>query len=175
MGNWMILMILGVLGVIAGLMALFNPFGASMAATVIAGWSFLILGALQIYEGLRSEGWGGKAWSILMGVVAVFLGVNLLARPLEGMIALTIVVGAMFLASGLFKLIVGWRIRKSELKWAVVISGLVSAVLGFMVLSNIPGSAVVTLGVLLGIELLSSGVSMVALALARKAGGVQNA
>ncbi|WP_164726892.1 HdeD family acid-resistance protein [Shimia sediminis] len=175
MGNWMILMILGVLGVIAGLMALFNPFGASMAATVIAGWSFLILGALQIYEGLRSEGWGGKAWSILMGVVAVFLGVNLLARPLEGMIALTIVVGAMFLASGLFKLIVGWRIHKSELKWAVVISGLVSAVLGFMVLSNIPGSAVVTLGVLLGIELLSSGVSMVALALARKAGGVQNA
>lgn len=175
MSNWMILMVLGILGVIAGLMALFNPFGASLAATVIAGWSFLILGALQIYESLRSEGWGGKMWSILMGIVAVFLGVNLLARPLEGMIALTIVVGAMFLASGLFKLIVGWRIRKSELKWAVLISGLVSVVLGFMVLSNMPGAAVVTLGVLLGIELLSSGVSMIALALARKSGGVATA
>ena len=170
MGNWMILMVLGVLGVVAGLMALFNPFGASLAATVIAGWSFLILGALQIYEGLRSEGWGGKAWSILMGVVAVFLGVNILGEPLQGMLALTIVVGAMFLASGLFKFIVGWQIQRSELKWAVVISGAVSAVLGFMVLSNIPGSAVVTLGVLLGIELLSSGVSMIALAMVRKSG-----
>lgn len=170
MGNWMILMVLGVLGVVAGLMALFNPFGASLAATAIAGWSFLILGALQIYEGLRSEGWGGKAWSILMGVVAVFLGVNILGEPLQGMLALTIVVGAMFLASGLFKFIVGWQIQRSELKWAVVISGAVSAVLGFMVLSNIPGSAVVTLGVLLGIELLSSGVSMIALAMVRKSG-----
>lgn len=168
MGNWMILMVLGVLGVIAGMMALFNPFGASLAATAIAGWSFLILGALQIFEGIRSEGWGGKAWSILMGVVAVFLGVNILGEPLQGMLALTIVVGAMFLASGLFKFIVGWQIEKSELKWAVILSGAVSAVLGFMVLSNIPGSAVVTLGVLLGIELLSSGVSMIALALMRK-------
>ncbi|WP_299353874.1 DUF308 domain-containing protein [uncultured Shimia sp.] len=175
MGNWMILMILGVLGVVAGLMALLNPFGASLTATVIAGWSFLILGALQIYASMRSEGWSSKAWSILMGVVAVILGVSLLANPLEGMIALTIVVGAMFLASGLFKLIVGWSIQQSELKWAVVISGLVSAVLGFMVLSNMPGAAVVTLGVLLGIELLSSGVSMIALALARKAGGVSGA
>ncbi len=170
MGNWMILMVLGVLGVVAGLMALFNPFGASLAATVIAGWSFLILGVLQIFEGLRSEGWGGKVWSILMGVVAVFLGVNILGEPLQGMLALTIVVGAMFLASGLFKFIVGWQIQRSELKWAVVISGAVSAVLGFMVLSNIPGSAVVTLGVLLGIELLSSGVSMIALAMVRKSG-----
>ena len=175
MGNWMILMVMGVLGVVAGLMALFNPFGASLAATVIAGWSFLILGALQIYEGLRSEGWGGKVWSILMGVVAVFLGVNILGEPLKGMMALTIVVGAMFLASGLFKFIIGWQIQKSELKWAVIISGAVSAVLGFMVLSNIPGSAVVTLGVLLGIELLSSGVSMIALALVRKSGDVSNA
>lgn len=175
MSNWVVLLVIGILGVIAGIMALFNPFGASLVATAIAGWSFLILGILQIFEGLRSEGWGGKMWSILMGVIAVFLAVNLLGKPLEGMIALTILVGIMFLASGLFKILIGFRVQNAQFKWAVIFSGIISAFLGFMVLSNIPGSAVITLGVMLGVELLSNGVSAIALALVRKSGEIQQA
>lgn len=168
MSNWVVLLVVGILSVIAGLMALFNPFGASMVVTAIAGWSFLILGILQIFEGLRAEGWGGKMWSMLIGIVAVILGVNLLGEPLKGMLVLTTVVGVIFLVSGLFKLFAGFRIENPQLKWAVIFSGIISAFLGFMVLSNIPGSAVVTLGVLLGVELLSNGVTTIALALTRK-------
>lgn len=172
MSNWVVLFIIGVLGVIAGLMALFEPFGASLVATAIAGWSFLVLGILQIIDGVRAEGWGGKIWSILLGVIAVFLSINLLGNPLKGMIALTIVVGIIFLVSGLFKILLGFRIENAQLKWAVILSGIISAFLGFMVLSNIPGSAVITLGVMLGIELLSNGIAMIALAMARKSGEV---
>ncbi|SHJ00017.1 Uncharacterized membrane protein HdeD, DUF308 family [Shimia gijangensis] len=175
MSNWVILFGIGILGIIAGLMALFNPFGASLVVTAIAGWSFLILGILQIFEGLRAQGWSGKMWSILMGVIAVFLGVNLLGEPLKGMLVLTTLVGIMFLASGLFKLIIGLRIENPQLKWAVMFSGIISAFLGFMVLSNLPQSAATMLGVLLAVELLSNGVSMIALALARKDGAMTDA
>ena len=44
-------------------------------------------------------------------------------------------------------------------------SGLISIVLGVMVLSNFPQSATVVLGILLGIELLSNGISAIALAI----------
>ena len=175
MGNWGIMLIIGILGVIAGLMALLNPFGASLVVTAIAGWSFLILGILQIIDGLRAQGWSGKMWSVLLGVVAVFLGVNLLGEPLKGMLVLTTLVGIMFLVSGLFKLMVGMQIENPQLKWTVMFSGIISAFLGFMVLSNLPQSAATMLGVLLAVELLSNGVSMIALALVRKDGAMSDA
>lgn len=165
MQNWFMLMIVGLLSILAGLLALFNPFAASLTVNMIAGWSFLILGALQLYAAFRGESWSGKLWSLLLGVVALILGVNLVANPLQGVLTLTVIAGVLFLVSGLFKLIVGVRATEAPLRWTIVFSGLISALLGFMVLSNIPGAAIVTLGLLLSVELLSNGVSIVALAL----------
>ncbi|MDP2493180.1 DUF308 domain-containing protein [Shimia thalassica] len=167
MGNWLLLMIAGILSIVAGFVALANPFGASLLATTIAGWSFVILGILQVFAAFGVEGFGGKIWALLLGVVAVVLGVNILGEPLQGMLALTIVVGIMFVMSGVFKVIFGFGLEGS-MKWALVLSGVVSLVLGAMVLSNIPGSAVVALGVLLAVELLSNGMSMIAMSLAVK-------
>lgn len=174
MNNWVVLLVIGVLSVIAGIVALLNPFAASVTVNLIAGWSFIILGVLQIIEAIRAEGWGGKLWTLLLGVVALFVGVNLVGKPLEGMVTLTIVLGIMFLISGAFKLIVGFRIHDNMLKWTVVISGVISALLGFMVLTNLPGSAVIALGVMLAVELLSNGVSAISLAMSRKSGGVEH-
>lgn len=175
MGNWIVLLIVGILFVIAGILALLNPFAASMTANFIAGWSFIILGIVQAVGAFMSEGWGGKLWTLLLGIIALIIGINLVGSPLTGMIALTIVLGIMFLASGVFKLIVGFRIHDNAMKWAVVISGIVSGLLGFMILTNIPGSAVIALGVMLAVELLSNGVSAIALAMSRKSGGVAHA
>lgn len=165
--NWIIMLIAGVLSVIAGFVALANPFGASLVATSIAGWSFLILGVLQIFAAFGAEGFGGKIWGLLLGIVAVVLGVNILGEPLASMVTLTIVVGIMFVMSGVFKIIFGFGVQGS-MKWAVILSGVISLMLGGMVLTNIPGSAVVALGVLLAVELLSNGISMIAMALTVK-------
>jgi uncharacterized membrane protein HdeD (DUF308 family) len=172
MSNWILLTFLGIASMIAGVLALLNPFPASLAAVQLAAWAFLIIGAVEIFEAFRAENWGGKIWTLLMGVVAVLVGINLLGKPLAGLITLTWVLGIMFIVSGLFKFIVGWRIHKTEFKIAVLVSGLVSLVVGVMIMSRFPASAAITLGVLLGIELISSGISAVALGLSRKAGGV---
>ncbi len=173
--NWMILFVLGCLSVLAGILALLNPFGATLAAELLAGWSFLVIGVAQIINAFREEEWGGRLWTILLGVVALLAGISLVMNPLAGIITLTVVLGVMFLVSGIFKLIVGFRVHDSALKWAVIISGIISILLGLMILSNFPGSAVVALGVMLAVELLSNGVTAIALAWSRKSGGVHAA
>lgn len=168
MKNWTVLFIIGTLSIIAGLLALFNPFAASLAVTTFTGWAFIILGVLQIIEAIRAKDLGGKMWTLLLGIVALVLGINILANPMEGLISLTIILGAMFLVSGIFKLIVGFGVHSSVLKWAIVLSGTISCLLGLMVLSNMPGAATIALGVVLAIELISNGISLVSLSMHRK-------
>jgi uncharacterized membrane protein HdeD (DUF308 family) len=151
-----LMLIVGILSVIGGIFALLNPFAASIAAEQIAG----VLGLISFFQ---AEGWTGKLWALLVAVVSAWVGIELLGDPLGGVLALTFVVGVSFVVSGVFKVLAGFSLPSSNLRWIVVISGALSAILGFMILSNFPGSAVVSLGVLLGVELLSTGVSMIAL------------
>ncbi len=157
------MVVLGVLSLIAGILALLNPFPASLAAVRLASWAFLIFGALQIIDAFSATGWGGKLWSLVLGVVAFLVGIDLLTEPLAGLIKLTMVLGVLFLVSGAFKLIVGWRVHRSDVKAAVILSGLASLLIGIIILSNFPASAATSLGIILGIELISNGVSAIAL------------
>jgi uncharacterized membrane protein HdeD (DUF308 family) len=168
MSNWIILVILGVLSIIAGFLAILNPFPASIVAVKLAGWSFLIIGALQIIEVFRATGWGGRLWALAIGLVAVLAGINLLGEPLSGMISLTIVLAILFIFSGVLKIFSAFQIRNSKYRLAVLISGVVSLLLGFIIFSNFPISAVTSLGILLGIELISDGISDVSLGWASK-------
>ncbi|PSL22200.1 HdeD family acid-resistance protein [Shimia abyssi] len=168
MTNWIIMLIVGILSLVAGIVALLNPFAASVTATLITGWSFFILGFLQIIAGLRAEGVGAKIFGALLGFVALVIGINLVAEPLRGLITLTMIAGILFLVSGIFKAWIGFSDAQGAMRGALIVSGLVSIVLGVMVLSNFPQSATVVLGVLLGIELLSNGISAIALAIVGK-------
>lgn len=176
MPNWILLAFLGVVSIIAGVLALLNPFPASLAAVKLAAWAFLIIGAVQIFfEAFSAKSWGGKLWTLLLGIVAVLIGVDLLGEPLAGLIKLTMVLGIMFIISGLFKFIVGWGVQRTDFKIAVLVSGVASLIIGLIIMSNFPASAATSLGILLGIELISNGVSAVALGLSRRAGGVVQA
>ncbi len=175
MSNWVFLVILGVISVLAGLFALLNPFPASIAVTQFVGIAFLIIGAGEVIEAFRSESWGGKIWALLLGIVALLVGINLLGEPLRGMITLSMFLAAAFIVSGIFKLIVGWQIHFAQLRFAVLLSGLVSLLIGIIIFANFPASAATSLGLLLGIELLSNGVSAIAMGFSRRTGGVRAA
>lgn len=175
MKNTTLMLVVGMISVVGGIFALLNPFAASIAAEQVAGWTFLIGGILGLITFFQAEGWGGKLWALLVAVAMAWVGIELLGNPLGGVLALTLVVGVSFIVSGVFKVLLGFSVTDSTLRWVVLISGAVSALLGFMILSNLPGSAVVSLGVLLGIELLSSGISMIALSRALRQGAARAA
>lgn len=163
MGGRILWIIIGVLAILAGILALANPLAASLTAEQIAGWSFLFIGLLQFFAAFRREGWGPRIWAILVGLAFVVLGILLLGNPLAGMVSLTLMVASMFLVTGIFKLVMAFSIQGTNGFWLVLLSGAVSVLLAIMIFGNFPASAASILGILLAVELISSGVSMIAL------------
>ena len=74
-------------------------------------------------------------------------------------------VGVLFLATGATKVVLSFGLRGTGFMAVVLLSGIVSIVLGIMVLSNFPYSAAGILGILLAVELISTGVANIALSL----------
>lgn len=166
MSNRVWLIILGILFLLGGVLTLIHPFPASLTIELFAGWAFLILGLLQVVTAIRHRAEGAALWLLLLGGVMALIGIELLRNPLGGLAALTVVVAVSFLISGLFKLFIGRMIQPGRLGWGVMLSGAVSALLGIIVLANLSTAAPVLLGVLLGVELLSTGVTALMLAAA---------
>lgn len=165
MANKFFWIVLGVLSIIGGIFCLLNPLSATIAATTIAAWVFIAVGLLQIFGSFRQEGAGSKIWSILLGAIAVFLGYSIFQNPLAGVLALTTVVAMAFLGVGIAKVLLAFSIEDRSYFWVFLLSGAVSVVLALMIFMNFPQSAVAVLGILLGVDLLSNGTSLIAFGL----------
>lgn len=156
--SWIWMAFLAVISLAGGVIALFNPFAATMAATLMAGWAFAFLGVMQVVQAFQVKGWGGFIWALLFGVLSVVVGISLIFNPLAGMVSLTLLVAVLFLAVGVVKAMYSFSLRPVTGWGWVLVSGIVSIVLGVMILSNFPYAAASVLGILLGVELLSNGV-----------------
>lgn len=164
--------VLAVICIVGGFLALLNPFGATVFAVTLAGWVFLIQGVIQVIHAFRVRDWSGFIWSLGIGVLSLLVGVVLVADPLAGAIPLTLLVAVLFLATGVAKTMFALALRPASGWVWVLASGLVSVVLGVMILAGLPATATTILGLLLGIELVSNGVLFLFVALGlRRLGG----
>lgn len=170
MSGWFWWLLVGLVMLVGGVVALLNPFAATLTAEAIAAWFFIIGGVLQLVAVFQAQGWGARIVALVLAAVFLWLGISLLSNPLAGILSLTLVAAIMFLASGLAKVAFSFMLRGTGFFWPVLLSGVVSVVIAIMVFSNFPQSAAVLLGLLLGVELLSSGITTISYALyARRA------
>lgn len=171
MKSWIFWLIAGVVAIVTGVIAIINPLAASLAAVVVTGWGFLMLGVLQVIGAVVEDGWGQRIWSLLLGVLGVAIGFWLVSRPAAALLPMTFLVGWTFLIYGLLKVFAARSLRGSPFFWTVLLSGALSFLLGVLIFTDIPAASVSVLGILFAIELISTGVTVTALALAiRKAG-----
>lgn len=147
---------------IGGMLAIFNPLAATLTAEQIAAWVFLLSGAAQIWAGLRQRPPLSRGPSILLGALGFFVGISLLLKPFEGIVALTLLVAMFFVLSGVAKVVLAFALAKGQAFWLLGLSGLVSIGLGAMILAKFPASTAVVLGTLLSIDLIASGIALLA-------------
>src|SRR5580698_5919793 len=170
--HWKAFLIEGILLAILGLAAMIVPPLASLAVTIFLGWMFLISGIGGLIVTFWARQMPGFWWSLISAALAVTAGIVLLARPVQGVLTLTIVVGAYFLAEGVTSIMYALEHRRelSE-RWSwMLFAGLLDILIAFMIIAGLPGSAEWAVGLLVGINLLFGGASLIGMALAAHKG-----
>jgi uncharacterized membrane protein HdeD (DUF308 family) len=169
--NWRWFLALGILLIIAGLAAIAFPLLSTVATKIALGWIFLIAGVLIVVHAFSIRQWQGFLLSLVIGALYLVAGGWLAFTPFAGVVALTILLAALFLGEGVLEVIMSLRVRPHEGWGWLLLSGLVAIAVGVLIAAELPSSAAWAIGLLTGINLLSSGVSFVALALAGRRTG----
>ena len=169
--HWKAFLIEGILLMILGLAAIIvSPPLASLAVTIFLGWMLLISGIAGLVLTFWARQMPGFWWSLISAILAIGAGIILLAKPVQGTLSLTIVVGAYFLAEGVATIMYALEHRR-ELsgRWSwLLIAGLMDLLIAFIVIAGLPGSAEWVLGLLVGINLLFGGATLIGMALAAR-------
>lgn len=168
--NWKAFLIEGIVLVILGMAAIAIPLLASIAVTIFLGWLFLISGAVGLFLTLTTRDLPGFWWSLLSAILALGAGLILLFKPVAGTLTLTLVVSAYFIAEGITTIMFALAHRK-ELsgRWGwLLVSGLVDLVVAALIIAGLPGSAAWAIGLLVGINLVFGGTSLIGMALAAR-------
>jgi uncharacterized membrane protein HdeD (DUF308 family) len=168
--NWGWFLALGIVLVVAGIAAIMFPLVSTIAAKIALGWIFLAAGVVMIIHAFSIQKWGGFLMELLLGVLYLFAGGWLAFFPFTGIVTLTILLAALFLAEGVLEVIMGFRVRPHEGWGWLVFSGLIAVAVGLLIAAELPSSAVWAIGLLVGVNLLSTGISFIVLALAGKRG-----
>src|SRR6195952_2086590 len=170
--HWKAILIEGILLAILGLAAMIIPPLASLAVTIFLGWMFLISGVAGLVLTFWARRMPGFWWSLISAVLAIGAGIILLAQPVQGTLTLTIVVGAYFLAEGVATIMYALEHRRelSE-RWSwMLVSGILDILISAIIIAGLPGSAEWALGLLVGVNLLFGGASLIGMALAARNG-----
>jgi uncharacterized membrane protein HdeD (DUF308 family) len=170
--HWKAFLFEGILLVILGLAAMIVPPLASLAVAIFLGWMFLISGVAGLALTFWARQMPGFWWSLFSAALAVLAGLILLARPAQGVLTLTIIVGAYFLAEGVTSIMYALQHRRelSE-RWSwMVFAGVMDILIAAMIITGLPGSAEWAIGLLVGINLVFGGAALIGMALAARKG-----
>jgi uncharacterized membrane protein HdeD (DUF308 family) len=147
----------GAVMALLGLAAIIFPIFATLAATVLVGWVFLVSGLLIIFGAFSIHGTGPFFGALLCALLSLAAGVFLLFHPLAGAVMLTLIVGVTFMLQGAFELVFALEIRPLGGWIGMLISGLASIVIALIIIAGWPAISVIALGILLGVNFLTTG------------------
>jgi uncharacterized membrane protein HdeD (DUF308 family) len=164
---WRLYLAEGIAVSILGLAAIIIPSIAGLFATVILGWLLFIAGIVGLIATLRNQKAPGFRWALLSAFVAVISGVVLLWNPLQGLETLTYVLIAFFTVDGILAVILALaHRRKLSGKWEwMMVNGVIDLILAGIIIIGFPGTLVWAFGLLVGIDMIFGGASLIAMAM----------
>jgi uncharacterized membrane protein HdeD (DUF308 family) len=109
----------------------------------------------------------GFLWTLVTTLLSIVVGGALLWMPVEGAVSLTIVLTAFFIVEGIFQAMAAFTYRDaipSSWGWLLA-SGLADLALAAVIVAGWPGTVAWVLGLLVGVNLLTTGWAVVTVAL----------
>src|SRR5258706_11602407 len=166
--HWRMIIALGVIMVILGVLALAAPVVATLAVDIYVGWLFLFSGVLGLVAAFSARLPRGFPWILVTALLSLVAGALLVWKPAQGAISLTMLLTAFFIAEGLFQTITSVAYRQtlgSSWGWMLV-SGIADLALATIILVGWPTSASWALGIIVGVNLITSGWAILTAAMA---------
>lgn len=167
---WRLFLIEGIVLVILGTAAILVPELASIGIAIFLGWLFLVGGGIGLVSTLLSRGAPGFWWSFLSAIIALIVGLALVGWPVSGVVSLTLILTAFLIVDGVLTSLFALEHRRQMTRrwgWTLA-NGLIDLLLAALIIWALPGSAVWALGLIIGIDLLFGGWSLIAMALAAR-------
>jgi membrane protein HdeD len=155
---------LGIVLIALGVAALLAPIVAGSALVIVIGFILLIAGIVPIVRELKDEASMEKAVGLTLGIITALTGIAVIGHPLFGLAFLTLLLVGYFVVEGVWKIVVSFRYKPATgWKWLMT-SGVLSLILGLLIWSQWPVSGMRAVGVLVGVNLLGTGLALVTLA-----------
>jgi uncharacterized membrane protein HdeD (DUF308 family) len=165
--HWRLILAEGVILILLGIAAIAVPVVAGLATTIFLGFMFLMAGIVGLVSTFSGRGLPGFWWSLFSAIVALIAGSILLYKPVLGMVSLTYVLIAYFIVDGILTIILALR-HRDELsgRWQwLLANGVIDLILAAIIIGGLPGTLAWVLGLLVGIDFVFGGSSLIAMAL----------
>lgn len=162
--HWWVLTLRGVLAIIFGILALAWPAITLLALAILFGAYALVNGLFAAIGAVRAES-DSRALLVLEAILGILVGLLTLVWPGATLLAVTILIGAWALITGIAQIVAAVRLRKEisgELLY--VLAGAVSVLFGLMVLIW-PNRGAFAVAWIIGIYAILFGVLLIALSL----------
>lgn len=149
--------IVGILLILAGLLAILLPFFAGIAVTAVIGWLLLLAGIAHLIYCWQSRSTGSVIWQLIIAILYLFVGFYMIFHPARGLVTLTLLLASYFVIEGILELVLYFRLRHAHRASWFLWDGIITLLLGILIWAHWPFSSVWVLGTLIGISLLISG------------------
>jgi uncharacterized membrane protein HdeD (DUF308 family) len=151
---------LGVFLIVLGLAASAMAIATTMLSVVVLGWILLGAGAGLVVLSFLTGKWSGFLLSLAAGALSIIAGITMLSYPVSAAVAITLMVGTILIAAGIYRSIASSVMQFPGWGWSLV-SGIVSIGVGGLLLRNWQSTSLYFLGVFIGIDLIVHGFSWI--------------
>ncbi len=172
--KWGWLLALGILMLVTGSMGLVMSVAMTMITVMFFGAIILVSGTFSLVQTIfaKEELWQGRLTHILLALLYIGAGALIMANPAAASAVLTLLLGGIFLAMGVTRIMYGLRLRQMGWKWVMpVVIGVLDIIFALILAFSWPISGLWVIGIFVSVELLMYGWMLTFTALAvRKSG-----
>jgi uncharacterized membrane protein HdeD (DUF308 family) len=155
----------GVAMVVIGILAILAPLASGLVFDMFFGALLIGAGIVELIDAFRATTWQRGVLLGLAGVVTLAAGVLYLARPVVGLVVLTVVFIAYLIFVGAFRIVMAFQLPKGSpgKVWSFV-SGIIALVLAYLAIAQMPTISVWLIGTFIGVSLIFAGVARISMA-----------
>src|SRR6476620_11079481 len=160
--TWSIFM--GVLTALLGVFLIAYPLAAATITTLLLGWVLIFVGIAQFVFALHSQTVGNFFLKVLLGLLYGIAGVALAFFPLAGVAALTVILGSLLVVYGIGAAVAAFEMRPVDGWGWFLFDGVATFLVGILILAKWPSSSLWAIGTLVGVAVLTSGITRICIA-----------